>query len=350
VLTTFGRVLRSACYRLQVSPFGCPGYTIRDRAEEYFPGPHATDRIHADSRLPFGETSAAQNGTVIKICEHCGAINGDANEICCFCDASLGAHGRASVSRRGAIPTQGNLAVEPEWRREVSGRLREYRARRRGALAGDFQSALPFEAISASRLETATPTEEISLPAPDGPPPTGRTRVSERFEISIPGVETAPGPIHSSSSAYAHPALDLGHSPLLPVASLRERWRAALLDGALLLFTFGGMLALFTVLGGHIGFNRLDLIVAGATFALFYAQYFALFTIFGGSTPGMMFRRLRVVSFHGGAPSSRQMVWRSFGYLISAGTCFLGFLWALWDEEYLCWQDRISQTYLTASE
>jgi len=110
------------------------------------------------------------------------------------------------------------------------------------------------------------------------------------------------------------------------------------------------MLALFTVLGGHIGFNRPDLVVAGATFALFYAQYFALFTIFGGSTPGMMLGRLRVVSFHGGVPSSRQMLWRSFGYLISAGTCFLGFLWALWDEEHLCWQDRISQTYLTPSE
>ena len=80
---------------------------------------------------------------------------------------------------------------------------------------------------------------------------------------------------------------------------------------------------------------------------LFYAQYFALFTIFGGSTPGMMLRGMRVVSFDGSVPTSRQMVWRSFGYLISAGTCFLGFLWALWDEDHLCWQDRISRTYLT---
>jgi hypothetical protein len=41
------------------------------------------------------------------------------------------------------------------------------------------------------------------------------------------------------------------------------------------------------------------------------------------------------------------MLWRSFGYLISAGTFMLGYLWALWDEDHLCWQDRISQTYLT---
>jgi len=122
------------------------------------------------------------------------------------------------------------------------------------------------------------------------------------------------------------------------------------LDVALLLFTYGGMLALFTALGGHIGFNKLDLLVAGATLALFYAQYFALFTVFGGATPGMMLGGLRVVSFDGGTPTSRQMAWRSFGYLVSAGTCFLGFLWALWDEDQLCWHDRISQTYLTPNE
>ena len=134
------------------------------------------------------------------------------------------------------------------------------------------------------------------------------------------------------------------------MAAIPERRAAALVDAALLLFSYGGMLALFMVLGGRIGFNKVDLAVAGATFALFYAQYFALFTIFGGSTPGMMLRGLRVVSFDGGIPTSRQMSWRSFGYLISAGTCFLGFVWALWDDDQLCWQDRISRTYLTRVE
>jgi uncharacterized RDD family membrane protein YckC len=81
--------------------------------------------------------------------------------------------------------------------------------------------------------------------------------------------------------------------------------------------------------------------------ALFYAQYFALFTVFGGETPGMSLFKLRVVSFDGAVPTSRQLLWRSFGYLVSAGTALLGFLWALWDEDHLTWQDRISQTYLT---
>ena len=150
--------------------------------------------------------------------------------------------------------------------------------------------------------------------------------------------------------AASRPAAGLSQASSYPVASLSERRRAAFVDAGLLLFSYGGMLALFTVLGGRIGFNRVDLGVAGATFALFYAQYFALFTVFGGSTPGMMLRGLRVVSFDGGVPTSRQMGWRSLGYLISAGVCFLGFIWALWDDDQLCWQDRISQTYLTPNE
>jgi len=146
------------------------------------------------------------------------------------------------------------------------------------------------------------------------------------------------------------PGFGAARDVLFPVATLEQRRMAAMLDGGLLLFSYGGMLALFWALGGRIGFNKLDAMVTGTTLALFYAQYFALFTIFGGCTPGMMLCRLRVLSFDGGIPTSRQMAWRSFGYLISAGTCFLGFLWALWDEDHLCWQDRISRTYLTPIE
>ena len=44
------------------------------------------------------------------------------------------------------------------------------------------------------------------------------------------------------------------------------------------------------------------------------------------------------------------MLWRSFGYLVSAGTLLFGFLAALWDEDHLTWHDRISQTYLTSAD
>ena len=84
--------------------------------------------------------------------------------------------------------------------------------------------------------------------------------------------------------------------------------------------------------------------------AIVYLQYFALFTIFGGTTPGMMFRGLQVTSFDGDPPRPRQMLLRSIGYVLSAGTFFLGFLWACWDEDALTWHDRLSRTYLSIAE
>ena len=87
-----------------------------------------------------------------------------------------------------------------------------------------------------------------------------------------------------------------------------------------------------------------------ATTALFYLQYFALFTVFGGTTPGMMLHGIQVVSFTGEPPTPRQLLLRSAGYVLSAGSSFLGFLWAYWDEDHLTWHDRISRTYLTAAD
>jgi len=59
-------------------------------------------------------------------------------------------------------------------------------------------------------------------------------------------------------------------------------------------------------------------------FAIVYLQYFFLFTVFGGTTPGMMLRRLEVVDFSGEEPAPRNLLLRAAGYMLSAGTFFLG--------------------------
>lgn len=277
-------------------------------------------------------------------------MNGAPAEICFFCDAPLGRSMHEEAPRRVSIPTEGNLAVEPEWRREVSTRLHSYRERRHGGVATDLQSALPFEPPSVAHFETSDtvtqPVTPMRFAVTMGTP----KQRPERYEISIPPYESSATLAQMGQATKGRPGANQLGGPIFPVASLSERRRAAVLDAALLLFSYGGMLALFVVLGGHIGFNKFDALVIAATFVMFYTQFFALFTTFGGSTPGMIIRGLRVISFDGAAPTSSQLTWRSFGYLISAGTCFLGFVWALWDEDHLCWQDRISQTYITPVE
>jgi uncharacterized RDD family membrane protein YckC len=285
---------------------------------------------------------------VIKTCQLCGAINDVAAERCSFCDVPLNPAARPGISSGAVTATRGNLAVQPEWRREVANRLHAYRARRIGRTGADLQSALPFETVSATAVGGSEKAPEFIPPPPTTPPPRSASSRVQRVEIPVQQYELAP-----PAASIFPPALagqETARDGLAPIASLAERGRAALLDFALLAFSYGGMLALFWALGGHVALDRIDLAVIGATLVLFYAQYFALFTVFGGSTPGMMLGGLRVVSFDGGTPSSKQMLWRSVGYVISAGACLLGFLWTLWDDEHLSWHDRISQTYLTPVE
>jgi uncharacterized RDD family membrane protein YckC len=299
--------------------------------------------------------SAAQNGELLQTCHQCGAVNDERAELCCFCDSRLASSQDAEPSPASPEirPTRGNLAVNPEvdaqfdaqpdWRTEVSSRLEAFRARRHGLRHPEGQTALPFGSEMPARAGSGAASEEPGIVSPHAPTPLSTRPRVERMEISVTQPVLGRAETERSPSAA-------GKHQLYPVASLQERRRAALLDLALLLFTFGAILALFCSLGGHFTFTRLDAAVTLATFALFCAQYMTLFTVFGGSTPGMMLRGLRVVSFDGAAPTLHQLVWRSFGYLVSAGTLFLGFLWALWDEDHLCWQDRISQTYLTLLE
>jgi uncharacterized RDD family membrane protein YckC len=225
-----------------------------------------------------------------------------------------------------------------------------YRSRKRRRSHNAAQPQLPFEYSAAP-----TSSHTLALEESPGTQPAdfsftiaiGRTAESRktpngRMEIDVsapptPRIDNAPAQQPERSEAYGS----------YPVASLEERRFAAAIDFACLLFAYGGFLALFASLGGQFTLSKLTAAVYGVTFAIVYLQYFALFTVFGGTTPGMMFRGLQVTSFTGDSPTPRQMLLRSAGYILSAGTFFLGFFWAWWDADALTWHDRLSQTYLS---
>src|SRR5260370_14605678 len=134
---------------------------------------------------------------------------------------------------------------------------------------------------------------------------------------------------------------------LHPLALIDDRRLAGLVDLFCLLFAYGGFLMLFGSLGGQFTLSKLSAAVYVATFAIVYLQYFALFTTFGGTTPGMMLRGLQVLSSSGEPPTPRRLSRRLADYMLSAGTFFMGFLWVMWDEDELTWHDRLSRTYLS---
>jgi uncharacterized RDD family membrane protein YckC len=269
-----------------------------------------------------------------------------------------------------ASRTEGNLALntsnsmaavarvveaDPAWQGELAQRVQAYRARRRKVARNTAQSHLPFEDSRKEPIvQTAVAVEQPAPPAEDdfsftiaiGRPGKKREPDNARMVIDV----SNPSAECTVAQEPAAPAVHSEIPGLYPVASIDDRRLAALIDTACLMFAYGGFLALFSAVGGQFTLSKLSAAVCVATFSIVYLQYFALFTIFGGTTPGMMLRGLHVVSFSGEPPTPRQMLLRSAGYLLSAGTFFLGFLWAMWDEDALTWHDRISHTYLSSAE
>jgi uncharacterized RDD family membrane protein YckC len=244
-----------------------------------------------------------------------------------------------------------------EWRGELNQRLQNYRARRSKTAINESQAALPFEddaapPINKIAVDVEDPSPEPASPGNDFAFTIAIGRVSNPAEVdprllidvSVPAQEEPPTP-----EAAPEPLQPIQNG-VFPLASIDDRRRSFLIDAACLAFAYGGFLALFSSLGGHFMLTKLSATVCFFTFAFVYVQYFGLFTVFGGSTPGMMFSGIQVASFTGDMPTGRQYMLRAAGYLLSAGTFFLGFLWFLWDEDGLTWHDRLSKTYLARIE
>lgn len=266
---------------------------------------------------------------MLQTCPKCGAANSESAETCYVCDVPL-------PSAEDVCAPVSAPSSEPEWRLEVAHRLESYRARRRKtAEPDDSQTALPFlidRGPAAPDRGRSPASASVRVPAEPRP-------------ARHPGIEIRVSQSSLDFTASEGPNLQ-ARAALVPLARMDERARAGAVDGVFLVLSYVVFLALFGSLGGQFTLGKVETAVAAVTFLLFYAQYFSLFTIFNGLTPGMHLCGLRVVSFDGGDPTTAQLLWRSFGYLISAGTLFLGFVWSLWDEDHLSWHDRISQTYI----
>ena len=300
-----------------------------------------------------------------KTCLQCGAVLPSSIRVCSFCDSSLtlDLSSDAPISTPGAREEPGlrigrnhaqapsGPGSDPAWRGELSQRLHAYRTKRRKVAPNLAQSKLPFEEPVRKPLAQAPAPVAIAETPPVADDDfaftiaIGRNAATREEARMVIDVSARPD-MEQSFNQTATRDVRSEQTGLYPVASMDERRIAGLIDTGCLLFAYGGFLTLFGSLGGEFTFSKLSAAVCVATFVIVYLQYFALFTVFGGTTPGMMLRGLQVVSFFGEPPSPRQMLWRSVGYMLSAGTFFMGFLWAMWDEDALTWHDRLSHTYL----
>jgi len=348
---------------------------------------------------------------VNKTCLQCGAILPSGISACRFCDSQFQPRAaqteRASVLPRHVaelrevnadrhtiddgiiISAEDSVgsATEPDepytWRSELANRVEAYRLRHRKVSPNAAQAKFPFSEPMVAKRQTAiavnraTPVAtnytttasvaELPIAAIPKAQPTTCDPSSESsdddfaFTIAIGRIASKPPDgrmmIDVSNGADTDIAgggtgeiTERTHAGLYPVASLGDRQLAGIIDAACLLFAFGGFVALFGSLGGQLTLSKMNAAVYLMALGVVYFQYFALFTVFGSTTPGMMFRGLQVMSFTGDVPTPRQMLLRSAGYMLSAATGFIGFLWAVWDEDQLTWHDRLSKTYLSSAQ
>jgi uncharacterized RDD family membrane protein YckC len=131
----------------------------------------------------------------------------------------------------------------------------------------------------------------------------------------------------------------------LYVAPIQDRIMASVVDVALTLVAFLAFILVFAACTTHLPAGKPALAGAGATLLAMWVLYQFLFFTLSAATPGMRYAKIALCTFEDENPSRAAMRGRIAALLLSALPLGLGFLWALFDEDGLCWHDRITRTY-----
>jgi uncharacterized RDD family membrane protein YckC len=317
-------------------------------------------------------------------------------------EKSAFADGTIQETTTPTTPQLDVLQVDPtEWRQEVAARLNKYRARRRpreprypslrlkfeaiepersdselthsasSALptrqsvalenAGTASTALDFRLAEPTAYAQAVPTAASeatakiiefpgSLAAPPRPldelaePVLERPRILEVPELAPPppalgGILIEP---MERPANERRPGFEL---PLQPAAM----WRRVLATGidallvlssfALFAYVFFKITAISPPLQQAL---EMSVILAG----ILWAAYQYLLLVYAGTTPGLRLVKLELSRFDGTPVPRRIRRWRVLASVLSGVPLGLGYAWCFFDEDELCWHDRITRTYM----
>ncbi len=287
------------------------------------------------------------------------------------------------------------------WRDEVADRVQTYRAKRRGGrrIGGAFSMDLDFEArpappepppyvapaveYSAGAVATEPTTtvrwdglveepepapaefvvEEPAAPAlPDVwniiPFPASTDEVPRGDELAEPVIQTPrileapefveqaiPTPMAEIALEEEPPELPVDVELPLQVVPLPQRVVGGIADLTIVLGATAMFVALAVRISGTMPMSKAVLAVGFVVPCLFWIVYQYLFLVYSGRTPGMLVARLRLADFEGAPVGRRLRRWRALALALSSVSLGLGFVWAIVDEDTLCWHDRITKTY-----
>jgi uncharacterized RDD family membrane protein YckC len=338
------------------------------------PSLHLEDRVHASGES--GEVSAA----------------GASEANCVETD-------EPPKTDEGGDPLQPEFPEAKEngsWRREVTDRVNNYRARRRPRVPRYPSLQLRFDPPEESRAaqEPASPAApnrlavalqpSASLPyeAPSIPSkveiPPERLNLSEtgakilEFPRSTEGppliqdelaepVVTRPRILDVPDILPPPPALggiliEPGEEPAmerrpgfelpLQAAPMSKRFLAGGIDALLVCLAFSAFAYIFFRMTSTMPALPLAAGTSVSLIAVFWAAYQYLLLVYAGTTPGLQLAGLRLSRFDGAAVPRKMRRWRALASMLSGVSLALGYAWCFLDEDRLCWHDRITRTYM----
>ncbi|MGH9521173.1 MAG: RDD family protein [Terriglobales bacterium] len=300
---------------------------------------------------------------------------------------------------------------DTRWKDEVASRLQNYRARRgtrrpryNGTLSLDFDratnrmlnSALAEEAaadaaneffgasIAEADVEAADPSHESSAedfadfrqPVADSRKPKAESQPSKIIEFprlptlfdSVPVSDLADPVLDKPRILYVPEEVPTSDAPLadiqlvaddrpaaadldlpLCVAPISQRFIAGLTDVVIVLI---GAFVFLAIILRDIPppDSRLGYAAVAALPAVLWAIYQYLFLVYSAATPGMRMAHLELASFDAEWIHARTRRARAIACILSAFPLGMGIIWALLDDDTLCWHDRISRTYLVPAD
>lgn len=289
--------------------------------------------------------------------------------------------------------TESPAPTADSWREEVQARITHYRARKRPrpsrypSLQLKFDSAESSWSRSTSQLASSvSPTLEAVATQASAPSFTSEP-VEARTKDSPAGEETgkllefprAAAPAVAARDELAEPVLEqprilevpevlppppaLGGILIEPpedtgnvrrrglelplqAAPMLRRVLASGVDGLLVFAAVAVFAYTFFRITSHIPAPRQIALVTAALTGVFWAGYQYLLLVYAGSTPGLKAARLRLSRFDGSAVPRSLRRWRVLASVLAGLSLMLGYVWCFFDEDELCWHDRITHTYM----
>lgn len=133
--------------------------------------------------------------------------------------------------------------------------------------------------------------------------------------------------------------------PLNP-PSLARRLTAGFIDLLIVSISFAAFAYMFFRVTHAVPPLRQAAGVCAGLLAGVWVVYQYLFLVYPGTTPGLKLTRLQLSRFDGTLAPRSLRRWRVLASVLSGLSLALGYAWCFFDEDQLCWHDRITRTYM----